>query len=223
MVPSPCGGNVQSIRHKHKERTTRLSQFCETPLAVLLAVFHSHPFLLWLAHASLDIIGSSILRPILQSSLKNPGAITFGGYTDAKWKPWKEIKDRNQISCHCKSRCHMLQISADVKIKVKAGVCSSSRSVVAFKQEEERKPSQGRNPLGQGESDHQRISTGASQDRSCNKNSVHSTGGALEARERWSTQTSSCCLTKPCYCINTQAGPTEKIGLAFCLGHCTSA
>lgn len=42
----------------------------------------------------------------------------------------------------------MLQISADVKIKVKAGVCSSSRSVVAFKQEEERKPSQGR--VGEG-------------------------------------------------------------------------
>lgn len=56
----------------------------------------------------------------------------------------------------------------------------------------------GRNPLGQSESNHQRICMHPSQDWSHNKkNSVHSTGGNREAREPGSAQTPSCRSMKP--------------------------
>lgn len=46
----------------------------------------------------------------------------------------------------------MLQISVHVKIKAKAGVCSSSRSVVNFKQGQKTLPRKGRRRGGEQES-----------------------------------------------------------------------
>lgn len=46
----------------------------------------------------------------------------------------------------------MLQISVHVKVKVKAGVCSSSRSVVDFKQGQKTLPRKGRRRSGEQES-----------------------------------------------------------------------
>lgn len=78
MVPSPWGEmfNPSGCRNKEQPVCPNLG---ETSLAVILDFLH---FLLWLVRVY--YFEASILRPILQSSSEDPGAITFGGCTDAK-------------------------------------------------------------------------------------------------------------------------------------------
>lgn len=80
MVPSPWGEmfNPSGCRNKEQPVCPNLG---ETSLAVILDFLHSP-----LAGSCISgyYFEASILRPILQSSSEDPGAITFGGCTDAK-------------------------------------------------------------------------------------------------------------------------------------------